>query len=864
MAQRIYNMQATAVSEAEPPSRSRVLRTDQLLVEITSLQERPESTLDSDVLFTIQCTAVSQVESGDGDVRSLPAVTRSLAEFRSLHSSLAEPVTADAEPTDDLPLFPSSAATRFVIPPEEKQTGFKAWAVNTFLPKTRQDTALTSDMSRRRLRQRMEAYAQALVGRMLSHDTVQQFFGVRLVDESRLVTTRAVETRQGDAASIPAPPIFHFEKADDLMMDQLQEELLEGLPRNLSSHHSREEDWFEGRRMFWPPACQEGEYSVERTRLGAGAFGSVFSATSVDASTRVALKVFDASFKDSWRRDVSVAHPSNRWETEAAPMDFLREIRLLSELQHPRIVELQGILKAAPNAEGGIGGAHGSWVMVLGKCAQGSVANFIDIQLQGRAPSTAVAKQRVSKMIAQLCTALAHCHGHGIIHRDIKPGNLLLDGDGQLRMADFGHSRHMVELHESGEKEEDDLWRISAGDSESGGGSEASQLKKTLTTNVVTCYYRPPELLLGAEDYSLSLDVWSVGCVIAELLTGQVLVRPATIDKIEAICGSVSQDSCTLNCPQRPRRLFEHLASRGADIDRTTQTWMVLDRALQLDPMQRIDAQTMARLLPEDSDAEDMRAAGNSNRSPLQRYHSTHGIREAAAACWASQGFAWLPVKTTHLSELTLGTCRACSLPRIVAVVSVLYYGRWCLTQQRGPGATNSPGQLSLEDRAARAQAGHRTEQFATVISCFLLATRLTLLSMRRTITDARGRPQKKKLSPCSTLLAMAESARQCGAFGTEVDNIVFGTQRYYDLQTRVIESEREILLRVNLGRNEHDETLIAKALGLRDGAEPVSEPVLEPEPEPVEADEPETQPQPEPVDGSGDAWAANTLAFDV
>ena len=73
----------------------------------------------------------------------------------------------------------------------------------------------------------------------------------------------------------------------------------------------------------------------------------------------------------------------------------------------------------------------------------------------------------------------------------------------------------------------------------------------------------------------------------------------------------------------------------------------------------------------------------------------------------------------------------------------------------------------------------------------------------------------------------MAKRAQQCGAFGAEVENIEWGEQRYYDLQTRVIESERKILLRVNLGRNECDETLIAKALGLR-----CAEPEPEPEPE--------------------------------
>jgi hypothetical protein len=112
-------------------------------------------------------------------------------------------------------------------------------------------------------------------------------------------------------------------------------------------------------------------------------------------------------------------------------------------------------------------------------------------------------------------------------------------------------------------------------------------------------------------------------------------------------------------------------------------------------------------------------------------------------------------------------------------------------------------------------------------------------------------------------LLAMATRARQCGAFGTEVENIVFREKRYYDLQTRVIDFESKILLSVNLGRNEYDETLIAKELGLRGGAESGSEPVAEPEPEPVAEPEPESE-HVQADDGSANALTADTLTFDV
>ena len=224
-------------------------------------------------------------------------------------------------------------------------------------------------------------------------------------------------------------------------------------------------------------------------------------------------------------------------------MDFLREVRLLSEMRHPRIVEIQSIFYAEP---GGIGGRHGAWVMALSHCAGGTVVDFIDGELRNGPRRTEAQKRRAQRMICELCAGMKFCHDH-VIHRDIKPNNLLLDDSGGLRVADFGHSRHLVDLHDSGGKETADLWHVRSVDD-----PQDSQLQNTLTKEVVTSYYKPPELVLGSEngDYGLAVDMWSVGCVIAELVSGKALMQTKSpgsqgnaslIRRIQDICGSITE-----------------------------------------------------------------------------------------------------------------------------------------------------------------------------------------------------------------------------------------------------------------------------------------------------------------------------------
>ena len=99
----------------------------------------------------------------------------------------------------------------------------------------------------------------------------------------------------------------------------------------------------------------------------------------------------------------------------------------------------------------------------------------------------------------QLLSGLEHCHDNNVLHRDIKGSNLLLDNNGILKIADFGLAAFFDPQH-----------------------------KRPMTSRVVTLWYRPPELLLGATDYGVGIDLWSAGCILAELLYGKPIMPGRT------------------------------------------------------------------------------------------------------------------------------------------------------------------------------------------------------------------------------------------------------------------------------------------------------------------------------------------------
>lgn len=107
--------------------------------------------------------------------------------------------------------------------------------------------------------------------------------------------------------------------------------------------------------------------------------------------------------------------------------------------------------------------------------------------------------KQIKCYMKQLLSGLEHCHGKGVLHRDIKGSNLLVDNKGNLKIGDFG----LATVYEPNSK-------------------------VPLTSRVVTLWYRAPELLLGATDYGIGIDMWSVGCILAELLMGKPIMPGRT------------------------------------------------------------------------------------------------------------------------------------------------------------------------------------------------------------------------------------------------------------------------------------------------------------------------------------------------
>lgn len=162
-------------------------------------------------------------------------------------------------------------------------------------------------------------------------------------------------------------------------------------------------------------------------------------------------------------------------EKEGFPITSLREINTLLKGQHPNIVTVREIV---------VGSSMDKIFIVM---------DYVEHDLKSLIETMKHKKQvflpgEVKCLIQQLIRAVAHLHDNWILHRDLKTSNLLLSHKGILKVGDFGLAR------------------------------EYGSPLKEYTSIVVTLWYRAPELLLGCKEYSTPIDVWSVGCIFAELL----------------------------------------------------------------------------------------------------------------------------------------------------------------------------------------------------------------------------------------------------------------------------------------------------------------------------------------------------------
>ena len=193
-------------------------------------------------------------------------------------------------------------------------------------------------------------------------------------------------------------------------------------------------------------------------------------------------KVLEALGKGTWGvvhkaeqkgtgRIVAIKKIKSERAEEGVNFTAVREIKLLRQFRHENIIELVDVFSTPDMA-----------VCLVYECA---LTDLEKILANKSIPiSLADTKQHISSL---LC-AISACHDRWILHRDLKPDNMLFLQDGTMKLADFGLARTY------------------------------GTPKQRLSPQAITLWYKPPELLLGAYEYSAAADMWSVGCIFAELL----------------------------------------------------------------------------------------------------------------------------------------------------------------------------------------------------------------------------------------------------------------------------------------------------------------------------------------------------------
>eukprot|EP01080_Neovahlkampfia_damariscottae_P008285 gene8285-110_t len=191
-------------------------------------------------------------------------------------------------------------------------------------------------------------------------------------------------------------------------------------------------------------------------KLGEGTYGVVYKAKDNTTGALLALKKI------------------RLFEDEGVPGTAIREISLLKELAHPNIVLLHDVVNVNKQ------------IYLVFEYLDNDLKQYIDLK---RKKTEMLDRILIKSYMYQIIKGIAFCHCHRVLHRDLKPQNLLIDKNGYIKLADFGLAR-------------------------------AFNLPvRTYTHEVVTLWYRAPEILLGSKHYSTPVDIWSIGCIFAEMWT---------------------------------------------------------------------------------------------------------------------------------------------------------------------------------------------------------------------------------------------------------------------------------------------------------------------------------------------------------
>ncbi|PGH17128.1 CMGC/CDK/CDK5 protein kinase [Helicocarpus griseus UAMH5409] len=274
-------------------------------------------------------------------------------------------------------------------------------------------------------------------------------------------------------------------------------------------------------------------------KLGEGTYATVFKGRNRQTGEMVALKEIHLDSE------------------EGTPSTAIREISLMKELKHENIVALHDVIHTENK------------LMLVFEYMDKDLKRYMD----SRGDRGQLDYVTIKSFMFQLLRGIAFCHDNRVLHRDLKPQNLLINTKGQLKLGDFGLARAF--------------------------GIPVN----TFSNEVVTLWYRAPDVLLGSRTYNTSIDIWSAGCIMAEMYSGRPLFPGTTnedqLQKIFRLMGTPSERSWPgiSNFPEyKPnfpvyatqdlRMILPQIDPLGLDL---------LTRMLQLRPEMRISANDALR-----------------------------------------------------------------------------------------------------------------------------------------------------------------------------------------------------------------------------------------------------------------------------
>ena len=271
-------------------------------------------------------------------------------------------------------------------------------------------------------------------------------------------------------------------------------------------------------------------------KIGEGTYGIVYKAKDRVTGEIIALKKIRLEAED-----------------EGIPSTAIREISLLKELQHPNIVRLYDVVHTERK------------LTLVFEFLDQDLKKYLDVCDGG------LGLPILKSFLFQLLTGVAYCHHHRVLHRDLKPPNLLINREGQLKLADFGLAR---------------AFGIPV---------------RSYTHEVVTLWYRAPDVLMGSRKYSTPVDVWSIGCIFAEMVNGRPLITGTSEgDQLERIfrkfgTPTESDYPSMVELPEYPANGLPHypkVESIGSIVPTLDDVGVDLfKRMVMFDPAKRITAQ---------------------------------------------------------------------------------------------------------------------------------------------------------------------------------------------------------------------------------------------------------------------------------